>query len=176
MPAAEVEPAHPGQQVPELLFHGCQRHGQRVGVLLAQGVEVQSVQQPGQGRVCLHGGVPLGTCGTQAAARGAGVVNGVALLGGALGVHPQPHALACGLCCGAELCQLPGRVEHDVVRILQKLCKFIVPVGGAEYMVLFFRQFLFAKAALVQAAGLGARQIGGQQRVHVKVGKRLLCQ
>ena len=43
-------------------------------------------------------------------------------------------------------------------------------------MVLFFRQLFFAKAALVQAAGLGARQIRGQHRVNIKVGKSLLRQ
>ena len=43
-------------------------------------------------------------------------------------------------------------------------------------MVLLFRQLLPAQAALVQAAGLGACQVGGQHRVHIKVGKGLLGQ
>ena len=43
-------------------------------------------------------------------------------------------------------------------------------------MVLLFRQLLPAQAALVQAAGLGACQIRGQHRVHIKVGKGLLGQ
>ena len=72
--------------------------------------------------------------------------------------------------------QLAGGVEHDVVRVLQQLCELVCPVGGAEHMVLFFRQLLPAQAALVQAAGLGACQIRGQHRVHIKVGKGLLGQ
>ena len=44
VPAAKVEPLHPGQKTPELCFHRRQRQGQCIGILLAQGVEVQSVQ------------------------------------------------------------------------------------------------------------------------------------
>ena len=44
VPAAKVEPLHPGQKIPELCFHRRQRQGQCIGILLAQGVEVQSVQ------------------------------------------------------------------------------------------------------------------------------------
>ena len=65
--AAKVQPLHPGQQVAEAVFHGGQRQGQRVGILLAQGVEVQAVQQVGQVRVLRHSGIPLGTGGTQTA-------------------------------------------------------------------------------------------------------------
>ena len=137
---------------------------------------MQPVQQSGQSRVCLHGGVPLGTGGAKAAAGGAGVVDGVAFLRRALRVDAQANALPCRLCRRAELGQLPGRVEHDVVRVRQKLRKLIVPVSGAEHMVLLVRQLLPAQAALVQAAGLGARQIGCQHRVHIKVGKGLLRQ
>ena len=43
-------------------------------------------------------------------------------------------------------------------------------------MVLLFRQLLPAKAALVQAAGFGACQIGRQHRVEIKVGKGFLRQ
>ena len=100
----------------------------------------------------------------------------MALLGGALRVYPQAHAFAGGLGCRAKLGQLPRGVEHDVVGVLQKLGKFLCPVGSAEHMVLLFRQLLPAQAALVQAAGLGACQVGGQHRVHIKVGKGLLGQ
>ena len=69
---------------------------------------MQTVQQVGQVRVLRRSGIPLGTGGAQTAARGAGVIDLVALLGGVLGVHPQAHALARRLCGRAELCQLVG--------------------------------------------------------------------
>lgn len=50
--AAKVEPLHPGQQVTEFRFQRGQGGRQRVGILLAQGVEVQAVQQVGQVRCC----------------------------------------------------------------------------------------------------------------------------
>ena len=98
------------------------------------------------------------------------------LLRGALRVDAQTDAFARRLCRRAELCQLAGRVEHDVVGVLQQFLKLICPVGGAEHMVLLLRQLFPAQAALVQAAGLGTCQIGCQHRVDVKVGKSLLRQ
>ena len=174
--APKVHPLHLGQQVPERCLHRFQGHSQGVGVLLAEGVEVEAIQQLRQLRVGRHGGVPLGPGGAQTAARGAGVIDGMALLGGALRVYPQAHAFAGGLGCRAEFGQLAGGVEHDVVGVLQKLCELVCPVGSAEHMVFLFRQLFPAQAALVQAAGLGACQVGGQHRVHIKVGKGLLGQ
>jgi len=84
--AAKVEPFHSRQQVCKLFLHCGQRHCQRIGVLLAQGVEVQTVQQGGQLRVRCHSGVPLSTGGAQTAAGCTGVVNFVSLLRGALRV------------------------------------------------------------------------------------------
>ena len=174
--APKVHPLHLGQQIPERCLHRFQGHRQGVGVLLAEGVEVEAIQQLRQLRVSRHGGVPLGPGGAQTAAGGTGVIDGMALLGGALRVYPQAHAFAGGLGCRAKLGQLAGRVEHDVVGVLQQLCELVCPVGSAEHMVLLFRQLLPAQAALVQAAGLGACQVGGQYRVHIKVGKGLLGQ
>ena len=68
VPAAKVEPLHPGQQVTEFRFQRGQGGRQRVGILLAQGVEVQAVQQVGQVRVLRRSGIPLGTGGAQTAA------------------------------------------------------------------------------------------------------------
>ena len=137
---------------------------------------MQAVQQGGEAGLLGHGGIPLGTGGAQAAARRAGVVNFVALLSGALWVDAQAYALTRGLGGRTEFCQLAGRVEDDVVCILEQLIKLIGPVGGAENMVFFFRKLLFAQAALVQAAGFGARQIGGQNGVAAEIGERFLCQ
>ena len=137
---------------------------------------MQAVQQGGEAGLLGHGGIPLGTGSAQAAARRAGVVNFVALLSGALRVDAQAYALTRGLGGRTEFCQLTGRVEDDVVCILEQLIKLIGPVGGAENMVFFFRKLLFAQAALVQAAGFGARQIGGQNGVAAEIGERFLCQ
>ena len=43
--AAKVQPLHIRQDVSEFLRHGVQGGLQRVGILLAEGVEMQSVQQ-----------------------------------------------------------------------------------------------------------------------------------
>ena len=59
VPAAKVEPLHPGQQVTEFRFQRGQGGRQRVGILLAQGVEVQAVQQVGQVRVLRRSGMEL---------------------------------------------------------------------------------------------------------------------
>lgn len=79
----------PGSTSPKWLLHRLQGGGQVVGVLLAQGVEVQPIQQL-QG-VGVHLGVPHLPGHPHAAAGGAGVVDGVSLLGGALGIDAQPH-------------------------------------------------------------------------------------
>ena len=153
--AAHVEPFHIGEDVPKSLRNRRQGGLQGVGVLLAEGMEVQSVQQGGQLRG--HLPVPLGPGGPQPGAGGAGVVDRVALLGGALGIDPQTDALSGGLGPGAEFCQLAGGIEDDVARVLQQLFKLVRPVGPAEDVDLLFRQLLKAQPRLKQTAGLGAR-------------------
>ena len=76
--AAEVEPLQARQQAAELRLDRVQRQGQRVGVLLTEGVEVQAVQQGGEARLFCQSRVPLGAGGAETAARGAGVIDGVA--------------------------------------------------------------------------------------------------
>ena len=63
VPAAEVDPFHLGKQVAERFFHGGQGGSQGISVLLAEGVEVQAVQQGGEAGLLGHGGIPLGTGG-----------------------------------------------------------------------------------------------------------------
>ena len=176
VPAAKIQPLHLRQQVAETRLHGVQRCGRRVGVLLAEGVEVQPVQQREQGGIIFRCGVPLGAGGAKAAAGGTGVIDGVTLLCRALRVDAQPHALARSLGGGAELFQLAGRVEDDVVGAAQQLVEFVGPERGTEDMIFLVRQLFLAEAALVQAAGLGAREVRGQQRVEVEVRERLLRQ
>ena len=174
MPAAHVQPLHPREHVAKCLRHRVQGDGQRVGILLAQGVEVQPVQQREQRRGHLR--VPLGAGHAQAAPRRAGVVNRVALLGGAFRVDAQPQALPGSLRGGAEFLQLPGAVEHDVIRPAQKLVEFIRPVGRAEHVGFPPGHGFPAQPGLVQPAGLGARQVRGQDGVQVVVGEGLLGQ
>ena len=174
--AAEVEPLQARQQAAELRLDRVQRQGQRVGVLLTEGVEVEAVQQGREARLLFQRGIPLGAGGAEAAARGAGVIDGMALLRRALGVDAQAHALARSLCRRAELCQLGGGVEDDVVGVVEQLGELVHPVGGAEDVVLLLGQLLPAQTALVEAAGLRARQIGREEGVEVEVGEGLLGQ
>ena len=167
--AAQIQPFQAGQIRPELFLKGGQGGFQRVGILLAQGVEMQPVQQGQQLRVKIRQG------GAQAAARGAGIIDGVALLGGAFGIHPQPHLLARRFGHRAEPAQLGRAVEYKMVGVVQQLIKLFRLVGRAEYMGLP-AEFLFAQPGLVQAAGGAASQILPQQRVAGKHGKGLLCQ
>ena len=93
----------------------------------------------------------------------------MSLLGRALRVDAQPHALSGGLCRGAEAFQLAGGVEHDVIRIAQQLVELVRPVRAAEHVNLLPRHLLGAQARLVEAAGLRACQIGLQHRVEIKI-------
>ena len=174
VPAPHVEPFHLGQNVPKLLLDCMKGSFQIVGVLLAQGVEVKAVQQLQGGLVHLL--VPHVPGHSHAAAGGAGVIDGVALLGGALGVDAQPQALARLLSLEAEGFQLMNGVEDDVVCVLQELLKLVRAVGPAEHVDLTLGHLLLAQPGLIEAAGLGASQIGGQEGIKVVVGEGLLGQ
>ena len=174
VPAPHVEPLHPGQNVPELLLYRLKGSFQIVGVLLTQGVEVKAVQQR-QG-VLVHLLVPHVPGHPHAAAWGAGVIDGVALLGGALGIDAQPQALARLLAPWTEGFQLMDGIKDDVVGVLQELLKLVLPVGPAEDMNLTLGHLLLAQPGLIEAAGLGTRQIGGQEGIKVVVGEGLLGQ
>ena len=157
--AAKIEPFQPRQQVAEFLFHSVQRHGQRIGVLLAERVEVQSVQKLRQAGVLRNSGIPCCAGRTKAAAGRAGVVDRVAVLRGAFWVDAQPYALTGCLGLGAEARQLRRGVKDDMVGIAQQLVHFVRTVGGAEYMDFFTGHLLSAQPCFKQAAGLGARQV-----------------
>ena len=122
-PPPKLSHFRPGSRSAELRLDRVQRQGQRVGVLLTEGVEVEAVQQGREARLLFQRGIPLGAGGAEAAARGAGVIDGVALLRRALGVDAQAHALARSLCRRAELCQLGGGVEDDVVGVVEQLVR-----------------------------------------------------
>ena len=113
--------------------------------------------------------------GSQAGARGAGVVDGVALLGGTLRIEPQPHLLSRLLCPPAESPHLIRGVEHKVVRIGQQLLKLVLPVGRGEHVGLP-AELLMSQSGLIEAAGGAPRQVFPDQGVGVKHGKCLLGQ
>ena len=174
VPAAHVHPFHAGQHVAELLIHRFQGGLQVIRILLTQGVEVDAVQQLHQIRC--HGCIPLGSRGAHAAAGRTGVVDGMAFLGGTFRVDPQPHTLARLFGHGPEGGQLPGRIEHDVVRHPAHFFHLVRFVGAAEHVDFLAAHFFPAQFGLVQAAGFRAGHIGLQHRVQVVVGKGLLGQ
>ena len=174
MPAAEIQPLHARQQIAEPLRYRIQGGLQGIGVLLAQGVKMQAVQQSRQSRRHLR--IPLGSRGSQAAARGAGIIDLVPLLGGAFRIDPQSDALSGFLGHGAEFLQLSGRIEHNMVGIPQQLPEFRFAICGAEDMGFFPGHFFLPQAGLIQSAGFRTGQIRLQNRVQVIVGKRLLGQ
>ena len=67
-------------------------------------------------------------------------------------------------------------VKDDVVGVLQELLKLVLPVGPAEHVDLPLGHLLLAQPGLIEAAGLGARQVPGQEGVEIVVGKSLLGQ
>ena len=100
----------------------------------------------------------------------------MALLGGALRIHPQSQAFARLLAPGPEGLQLVDGVKDDVVGVLQELLKLVLPVGPAEHVDLPLGHLLLDQPGLIEAAGLGARQIRRQQGIEVEVRERLLRQ
>ena len=167
--APQIEPLQALEIGTELLLEGHQSGLQVVGVLLAQGVEVKPVQQ---GQLLRP---EIGQSGAQPGAGGAGVIDGVALLGGALGVHPQAHLLARFPGPPGVLLQLLGGVEHKVVGVLEQLGKLLLPVGGRKDVDLA-GEVLLPQPGLVKAAGGAARQIPGDHGVGVEHREGLLGQ
>ena len=137
---------------------------------------MQAIQQIGQRGVRRYCGVPLGAGGAKAAAGGAGVINSVAVLGGAFRVDAQPHAFACRFCGRAELCQLGGGVKDDMVRVLHQFIHFVRTVGRAEHMDFLAGHLFRTQAGFKQAAGLGTGQVWRQQGVAVIIAECLLGQ
>ena len=171
VPAPHVHPFHFGQHIPELLFHRIQGLFQIIRILFAQGVEMDPVQELHQIRS--HPGIPLGPGGPHPAAGGTGIVDGVAFLGGTFRIDPEPHTFPGLFGHGAIGFQLPGRIEHNVIR---HLADFFHPVGPAEHVDFLPRHGFPAQLRLIEAAGFGARQVRFQHRVQVVVGKSLLGQ
>ena len=132
-------------------------------------MEVEPVQQGQQAPVKIF------QSGPQPGTGGTGVVNGVALLGGALRVDPKPHLLSRFLGPLSKLPKLAGGVEHKVVRVGEQLVQLLLPVGRGKHVDLP-GELLPAKAGLKQAAGGGTGQVPADQRVTGKHGEGLLGQ
>ena len=166
--AAQVQPAHLRQILPEFLLQ--RRHGgdESVAVLLAERVHMQAVQQRQQARVEVAG------AHAQTAAGSAGVVDSVGL-GGKLRVHAEADAFAGGLYRRAELRQLAVGVENDVVGQLDYLRHILRAITGGEDMHLA-AHFLPPKARFIKAAGRRARQMLFDERIDGGAAERLLRQ
>ena len=95
MTAAEVEPVQLVQIFAEAFFKGFGSRFQVIGILLAEGVEVQPIQQRQQGFI------EVGKGSAQSGAGCARVIDGMTLLGGMFGIDAQT-----GLLPGGE--DLPG--------------------------------------------------------------------
>ena len=128
---------------------------------------MHAVQQGQNLRVKIRQGGP------QAGSGGAGVVNGVALLGGALRIDPQPHLFSGLLGPFAVEFQLAAGIEHKVVGVTQKRREFLLPVSRRKDMG-FAAEFLVPQPCLIKAAGGGTGQILPQKGVNGKHGKSLL--
>ncbi len=78
MAAAEIDPRHPGENIPEPLLQRVEGGRQIVRVLFAQGVEVEAVQQGDEIR--RHFFIPLSAGCAETAAGCAGIVDRVPVL------------------------------------------------------------------------------------------------
>ena len=129
--------------------------------------------QPVQQRKLLRTEVCQG--GAQTGAGSAGIIQGMAGLGGALRVDAETDLLAGCPCLRSETLHLGGGVEDDMVGIPQQLLPFVLPVGRGEDMDLSGK-VLSAQPRLIEAAGGAAGQVLGQQGVAGKHGEGLLSQ
>ncbi len=135
---------------------------------------MKAVQQ--RQRLLVHLLVPHRPGHSHAAAGGAGVIDGMALLSGPLRVDAQSQAFAHLFAPGTEVFELMDGVKDDVVGVLQELLKLVLPVGPAEHMDLFAGHFFFPQPGLIETAGLGPRQISRQKGIEIVVGEGFLRQ
>ena len=173
VPAAHIEPLHTGQKIPEFFLYRGEGDGERIGILLTQRMEMQAVEQGKQFRVSLP--VEHLARSAKAAARCAGIVDGVPILCGAFRVDPQAEAFSGAFGRRSEFPQLAGGVEDDMIGIPEQRGKILVAIRGGEDMHFFSRHFLPSKPRLKEAAGLGSGQKIRKKRVKIIIGKGLLC-
>ena len=169
VPAAEVQPAQSGEKLAEACLDGVQRRLQRIGILLAERVEVQAAEQR------QHLGVELRPRDAEAGLLTAGVIDRMPLLRGALGIDAQTGLLPGGEDLRRIGAQLRAGVEHNMVAQAGQLRDILGAVGGGEHMV-FALQLLGRQPGLKKAAGRRAVEIFRDDRIDGEHGERLLRQ
>ena len=141
--AAQIEPLHALHIFAEALLKRRDRAHQIVRILLAQGVEMETVDTAQQV------GLEVFQRDAQTRGRAAGIVHCVlGRLGRAFGVEAQAAALARRAGQAAVRLPLVEGVEHNMVGIVQQLLKFALRIGGGVDVGLA-AEFLMAEAGLI---------------------------
>jgi len=168
MAAAEIEPLHALHVAAEAHFKRRDRAHEIVRVLLAQRVEMETLDAVEQVRLKVR----LGDAQTRG--RAARVIDGVvARLRRALRIETQTAALSGHARQIAVLFPLRERVEHDVVGIIQDFMELVRRVRGRIDMRLA-AEFLVTQPRLEQTGRGRSGEVFAQQRIGRKHGKRLL--
>ena len=169
MAAAEIYPFHLRQISSEFLFKFICRGLKVIRILFAERMKMQTVKKRQQGFIELF------PCGSQAGARGAGIINGMPLLGGTLRIDPKTGLFSKRSRPWCIFPKLGRGIEYQMIGIGQKFLKFVFPVSRREHMRLPAK-FFFSKPCLVKTAGCGTGQILTDQRINRKHGKGFLCE
>ena len=149
--ASKVDPLHAVKVLAKVLFESGKYAFQCVDVLLAQRMEVQTLNAVQQF------GFELVFGDAQAAELAAGVVK-VGLHCGILRVDADAATHVSLEGAFLEPAPLAKAVERDVVGEGQNLVNLSVLVGRCKY-VNFFPHFFFGESCLVQTAGRGSREV-----------------
>ena len=143
--AAEVYPFHLRQVLAEMLFESLEYAFQCVGVLFAEGVEVETFNAIQEFRFELRFG------NAESRKLAARVVQ-VCFDGRKLRVHADSCAHSCGKGLVLETLPLAEAVEGNMACACENLVNFVVFVNGGEHMD-FLAHFFFGESRFVQARG-----------------------
>lgn len=167
MSAAEVEPPQPVEICAELLFDSIECRLQIVGVLLAKRVEVQTVDD-GREIADTFGrkiAAEVGERGAEARAGGAGIVDGMTLLGGAFGIDAEADLQPCLAQTACIAVQLLRTVEHDMVADGLQNGDVILAECGREDVILLARHLFVTEARLINAARRRPGKVSGDEGI-----------
>ena len=183
MAAAEIDPAHVAEVLPEFLFCRIQGSGQTVAVLFAQGMEMQAGNAVQRLRIVFQFPRKDRRADPQTRRRVAGVIDGHGPFR-VFGVQPKTafHRLsgsAGRIDHGAETPPLGKGVEHHMIRPVQQIRHIVFTPACGESMY-FPPEFLFCQTRFIRrtrtAAPQGAVEGAGQNREGGPLGKALECQ
>ena len=169
MPAAQVEPLHSPQPRPELFLERLNRLVKRIGVLLAERVNVQPVNQIEQSARSRR---KFFQANAQAGSRRTGIVDRMRLRR-VLGIDPQPDRTMPHII--KELFELIERIEDDVIANLGNPIDLIRAEGGAVDVILAVKM-LRRQARFVEPRRRRPRQIFFDQRIKAEHRKTFLRQ